>query len=65
MDVDKIMMFLIMFDMCNDADGKEKTEEASNTHVKKKQIRTNKHQSNTVQRHDSKAPKMKAFKRRL
>jgi len=65
MDIDKVMMFLIMFDMCTDADGKDKTEEVSTTLPKKKQIRTNKHQSNTVQRHDSKAPKMKAFKRRL
>jgi hypothetical protein len=65
MDVDKLMMFLIMFDMCNDADGNNKIEEVSTTQSKKKQIRTNNHQSNTVQRHDSKAAKMKAFKRRL
>jgi hypothetical protein len=65
MDVDKLMMFLIMFDMCNDADGKDKTEEISTTHPKQKKPHVNKTQSNKVPRHDSKTPKLKAFKRRL
>lgn len=65
MDIDRLMMFIIMFDACNTNDDLKEKPIIKTTTRQKRSVRNkynNKHQFETSQ---NSSPKVKTFKRKL